>query len=128
MKAAPFSLAEAEHLCKHWHTLIGEPFDNESKAVIDCIAIAPFDQLNREKFIAYYLLFNDCKKALSFEYKGLLYAVLVIAVSEDKFQVYNEEITMWLTRNNYMDQVCSSPTYCDHLPPAPRQPPASGQE
>ena len=99
MKNAPYSLFEAQQICHKWQNIVGKPFADDNPAVIESIAIAPFDQLSRERFIAYYLLFNDAEVALAHEYKGLLFNVLVIATSDDKYEIFHEDIYPWLAAN-----------------------------
>ena len=100
MKPAPYSLLEAERISTQFQSLAGRPYNQEHGVKIECIAIAPFDQMSREKFIAYYLLFNDHKKALEHEYRGLLYNVLVIAASDDKYEIFHEDIHSWHAKNS----------------------------
>ncbi len=43
-----FSLKEAENLRKEFLYLVGKPFNKECSASIDCIAIAPFDEISKK--------------------------------------------------------------------------------
>ena len=100
MKTAPYTLTEAEKLCTEYQYLVGKPFKKESDATITCVAIAPFDQNSKNRFTIFYLLFDDAETALSHEYKGLLYDVVVIASSpQDRNDLHQEDICTWAAAN-----------------------------
>jgi hypothetical protein len=100
MKAAPYSLPEAEKLCTEYQYLVGKPFSKGTEALISCVAIAPFDQNSKNRFTIFYLLFDDAETALSHEYKGLLYDVVVIASSpKDRNDLLQDSIYTWVTAN-----------------------------
>ena len=100
MKTAPYTLPEAEKLCTEYQYLVGKPFSKASDAVITCVAIAPFDQNSKNRFTIFYLLFDDAETALSHEYKGLLYDVIVIASSpQDRNDLHQEDICTWTNAN-----------------------------
>jgi hypothetical protein len=103
MKKAPYSLAEAEMICKDYQYLIGQSFANGGKAVIECVTITPFDQINKQRFLIFYFLFNNAESALAHEFKGLLYDLIVIARStEDEHELLHEDLTTWLTENKQL--------------------------
>jgi hypothetical protein len=102
MNKPPYSLKEAENLRKEFQYLAGKPFNKECSASIDCIAIAPFDEISKKRFLVYYLLFDDAEMALNHEYKGLLYDVLVLAGSKDHHELLQEDIHKWLAKNKCM--------------------------
>ena len=99
MKSPPFSLAEAKKICAEYQHLVGQQFDPNHTSTIDCIAVAPFDQVNKSRFIIFYLLFEDADLALTNEYKGLLFDVIVIAGSSEKRELQHEDITAWLSKS-----------------------------
>ncbi len=100
MKTAPYTLPEAEKLCTEYQYLVGKPYGKDSDATISCVAIAPFDQNSKNRFTIFYLLFDDAETALSHEYKGLLYDVIVIASSpQDRNDLHQEDIYTWTHAN-----------------------------
>jgi hypothetical protein len=100
MKKAPYSLAEAEKLCREYQFLVGRSFASDSDAVIECVTVTPFDEISRKRFLIFYFLFNNAQSALSHEYKGLLYDILVIARSvDDEHELLQEDLTTWLNEN-----------------------------
>jgi hypothetical protein len=100
MKAAPYTLPEAEKICTEYQYLVGKPFGNSNDATISCVAIAPFDQNSKNRFTIFYLLFDNAETALTHEYKGLLYDVIVIASSpEDRNDLLQENIYTWTDAN-----------------------------
>ena len=100
MKKSPYSLQEAQKLCAEYQYLNGQNFAPGSNAVIECITICPFDEASRQRFLIYYFLFNSPDSALSHEYNGLLYDVLVIARSvTDEHELLQEELHTWLAEN-----------------------------
>ena len=101
MKTAPYTLPEAEKLCTEYQFLVGKRFNKDSDATITCVAIAPFDQYSKNRFTIFYLLFDDAETALSHEYKGLLYDVIVIASSpQDRNDLHQEDIHTWTNANS----------------------------
>ncbi len=100
MKAAPYTLPEAEKICTEYQYLVGKPFSKNDSAVISCVAIAPFDENSKNKFTIFYLLFDDAETALSHDYKGLLYNVVVIASApHDRNDLKQDSVALWLTSN-----------------------------
>lgn len=101
MKRAPYSLPEAEKLCMDYQFLVGRSFTSDSNAVIECVTISPFDEISRKRFLIYYFLFNNAESALSHEYKGLLYDIIVIARSvEDAHELLQEDLYTWIGEND----------------------------
>lgn len=98
MKQPPYSLADAENICKEFQHLAGQPFSSDNINSIDCVVIAPFDQVNRNRFIIYYLLFDDAQVALQQDYMGLLFDVLVIAGGKEAQELHHESIYEWLVK------------------------------
>jgi hypothetical protein len=100
MKKAPYSLPEAEALCREHQFLVGRSFAADSNAVIECVTISPFDEISRKRFLIYYFLFNNAESALSHEYKGLLYDIIVIARSvDDEHELLQEDLSTWMLEN-----------------------------
>jgi len=114
MKSAPYSLSEAKKIAADFQYLIGQHYDQTHSSTIDCIAIAPFDQLNKSRFIIYYLLFEDAELALTNEYKGLLFDVLVIAGSTEKKELQHEDICTWLSKNKTGNELMMAASGAHH--------------
>lgn len=98
MKKAPYSLTEAEALCKEYQFLAGQPFAKDTDEIIEFITVAPFDEENKNRFIICFLLFNDPETALACDYRGLLFDVLVVGRSENKDGLVHENLHTWLSR------------------------------
>lgn len=97
MKRAPYSLPEAQRLCTDYSHLVGQPFGRGSDAIIESVVVAPFDEASRKRFLIFYFLFNNAESALSQEYKGLLFDVLVIARSvTDEHELQQLDLHAWL--------------------------------
>jgi hypothetical protein len=96
----PYSLQKAEQLCKEYQHLQGQCFSNDTQAAIDCIAVAPFDAENKNRFIVYYLLFDDANIALRQDYQGLLFDVIVIAGAKEGCEMLHESLDVWLAKNS----------------------------
>ncbi|MES2703190.1 MAG: hypothetical protein V4649_11150 [Bacteroidota bacterium] len=96
MKRPPYTHAEAAQLCADFQHLTGEPYSCSNNAAIECVAVVPFDELNKQKFIVYYHLLNDPVLALTHEYKGLLFDVLVLATYEDKCDLLHASLHSWV--------------------------------
>ncbi len=100
MKKPPYSLEEAELLCKEYQHLVGQPFSGDSKLMIECVTVTPFDEGNKKRFLIFYFLFNNAESALSQEYKGLLFDIIVIARSmEDEHELLQEDLYTWVHEN-----------------------------
>jgi hypothetical protein len=99
MKNAPYSLAEAEQLTHEYQYLTGQRFRSEGNTTIECVTVAPFDEINKKRFIICYLLFNDPLVALKHDYKGLLFDVLVVAASANRQELEHESLVTWLAKN-----------------------------
>ncbi len=114
MKKPPYSLSEAENICKEFQSLAGQRFNAETDATIDCITVSPFDQINKNRFIIYYLLFDDAQIALQQDYQGLLFDVIAIAGSKEGQEMLHEDLHTWLTRNKSLP---CHPIEMTHLAP-----------
>ena len=114
MKQAPYSLEEAIQICGEYNYLTGQAFDPSMpiNSTIDCVAVVPFDNVNKRRFLIYYLLFNDAQSALNHEYKGQVYDVLVIARStEDENDMLHESLHTWLDKNRNLIHIQQPSVY-----------------
>lgn len=96
MKNAPYTLIEAEKIHSKYQSLIGQKFDNDSDDLIDCVAIAPFDEVSKNRFTIFYLLFDDAEMALNHEYRGFLYDVMVVAGTSETGDARFKSLNLWL--------------------------------
>ena len=96
----PYSLIEAQKLCKEFQHLVGAPFE-KNNGMIQAVTVSPFDMGHKQRFFAYYLLYdNDAAKALE-EYNGSLYDVIILAGTDDGHLV-NESLNAWALKNNIL--------------------------
>lgn len=103
MQRLPYTFEQAKVICASLQHIVGSPFDPELHTTgnIECVAITPFDQINKKKFLLFYVLLEDAKAALEQEYKGLLFDVIVIArgLGNDTEIMYYD-VDTWLSKNN----------------------------
>jgi len=113
MQRLPYTLNEANEVCKKLQYLIGHTFDLSEPGFgnVECIAVTPFDQINKKKFFLYYMLVGDAQLALTGEYKGLLFDICIIARSEyDCNDIKHYDIDTWLQKNNLeIDDLLNAP-------------------
>jgi hypothetical protein len=105
MKNAPYSLTEAEKHSLEYKHLTGQPFKPDTDTTIECVTVAPFDEISKNRFILYYLLFDNPQIALNHDYKGLLFDVLVLASSPNKRELEHESLATWLANNSALVKV-----------------------
>jgi hypothetical protein len=98
MKSAPYTKTEAEIKCSEYQYLVGQQFREGLCATIDCVVVAPFDEENKNRFMVYFLLFNDASMALSHDYNGKLFDILIIAKSDDQMEMVHDNLYSWLTK------------------------------
>jgi hypothetical protein len=98
MNSGPYTLQEAEKLCKEFQYLVGMPFAKGSNVPIQSVTPAPTGQVNRERFIIYYLLLNNPADALKQAAGTSGYDILIFAGSEEQ-QLLNESLDSWLDKN-----------------------------
>src|ERR1700744_6169652 len=97
MKKAPYTLQAAELLCKEYQYLVGRKFAATSDLTIECITVTPFDEINKKRFLIFYFLFNNAESALSHEYRGFLFDIIVIGRSQhDGHELLQEDLYVWL--------------------------------
>ena len=100
MKKAPYSLEEAEQMCKEYQHLVGQPFADSSDLIVECVTVTPFDEVNKKRFLIFYFLFNNAESALSHEYQGLLFDIIVIGRSvNDEHELLQEDLYTWIHEN-----------------------------
>lgn len=101
MKNAPYSFCDAENIAREYGHLVGQPFGSERKYIIDCVVVTPFDELNKSRFLQMYMLCGDSVDALSGDYLGLLFDILVIGRAiDDEMDLVQERLSTWLGANS----------------------------
>ena len=90
MKRKSLSLIQAKAICRDFQHLVGKEFDENGK-IIECIAVSPYDDINKWIFSQYFLEKRNCIDALKY-YAGPYYDVLVIAAPQlgDKICTYTD--------------------------------------
>lgn len=97
MKQAPYTYLEAKSLSGENQQIIGLSYDN-GDAVVDTVVVTPYDQNSKNRFLMLYLMLNDADAALSLDYSGTQYDVMVISGSANangmqQTSLYNWHIT-----------------------------------
>ncbi len=109
MKQPPYSYAEAKKICEEFQSLTGQAYCNSGNAVIDLVAMAPFDHFRKNRFIMIYLMLNDAKAALEMDYTGLQYDVIVMSGSISEKGLQHQDLYSWLNANETHDMVLDMP-------------------
>ena len=94
----PLSLTEAQDLCEKFQYLVGTPF-NSNDGTINAVVITPFDSGHKQRFLAFYHLYDrDAALALA-EYSGPLFDVQILASAPDDIEL-SESLYAWASKNN----------------------------
>lgn len=112
MKHIPYGLNDARQLCNKLQHIIGMTFDPELPEMgpVECVAVSPFDQNNKKRFLLFYLLTDDAEKALEAEYLGLLYDVIVIARSSEILtDIMQYDLETWTSKNSLSLEEITTP-------------------
>lgn len=83
METKYFTLAQAEAICRRYQHLVNKPLNADKGWLIDCIAVAPADNLNQWLFAHSYMDLGDPVAARLF-YKHNTYDVIAISVYDRK--------------------------------------------
>ena len=87
----PYSLEQAKHLQSRYKGCIGAAFEESRTVLIDDIAVVPFEQASRQRFLLYYMVVGKkAQEQILQEYKGLLFDVLIIARNERGELIYRD--------------------------------------
>lgn len=79
----PYSLEQAKYLQNLYKGFIGAEFEENRNVLVEEIAIVPFEQVSRQRFILYYMVVGKQAQAQVLqEYKGLLFDILLVARNE----------------------------------------------
>ena len=104
MTRHPLTLAQATALCENHNHLIGRRFDRTGSATIECLAIAPFDDINQHILMSQLREMEDYNGALQ-NYGGCLFEVIVIARSpEVGAQFLYKRLRDYLTEMNGIEK------------------------
>lgn len=98
---APYSLEEAEVLCQEFQCLIGKAFEAGKELIIKDLVVAPYSQTSKMRFLMCYVLFDDPRTALEYDYAGSRYEVLVLAGTPGQEDMFHEPLDIWLGKNMY---------------------------
>ena len=104
----PYSLLEAEILRSEFQNLVGTFSDNIA-ATVEAVVITPFDQPSKQRYFLFYHLFdNDAQAALTHEYTGFFFDVVIVAKDSNGSFVY-EDLNSWFMKNNYESEYPACP-------------------
>lgn len=102
----PYSLEQARSLQDLCKGFVGAEFDEKGVLVND-IAIVPFDQAHRQRFILYYMVMgNAAQETVLEEYKGFLFNVLVLA-QDEAGQLLYKELCSYINGSNHPEKLIS---------------------
>ena len=108
MKLPPYTLQEAKNLCAGYQSITGMPFDDEGNNTIDMVIVTPYDQNSKNRFLMLYLMLNDANAALSLDYSGNQYDVIVVSGSATAIGMQQKSLCMWHKAN---EQCCVDDTH-----------------
>ena len=100
MKLPPYTLQEAKDLCAEHQSITGMPFNENEDAVIDMVIVSPYDQNSKNRFLMLYVMLNDANAALSLDYSGNKYDVLVVTGSATTVSMHNMSLSTWHQAND----------------------------
>jgi hypothetical protein len=112
MNRQPLNRKEAEELCESYRWLVGRRFntDPEDTTTVECVAVAPYDDINKYIFIAQYKDCQDVAKALNL-YEGEVFDVVVIAqVISERIKVLVTDLRTYLEEQKIADTTQSTET------------------
>ena len=95
MKHPPYNYQEAKELSGEYQHIIGLSYDRKQTAVVDMVVVAPHDQNSRNRFLMLYLMLNDADAALSLDYSGSQYDVMVISGSANATSMQQCSLCDW---------------------------------
>jgi hypothetical protein len=99
MKLPPYTLQEAKDLCAEYQLVTGMPFEEGNNATIDMVIVTPYDQNSTNRFLMLYLMLNDANAALSLDYSGNQYDVIVVSGSATTTGLQQTSLCIWHKAN-----------------------------
>ena len=94
----PYTLDKAKKIREEFNYIIGTSLNGDA-ALIEYLAITPFDEENKQRFFLYYLIMGEsAQEAILNEYKGFLFDIVVVARTPNGVLV-KEMMSDWLSRN-----------------------------
>jgi hypothetical protein len=115
MKLPPYTLKEAKELCVEYQHIVGLPFNDTCHGNVDMVLVTPYDQNSKNRFLMIYLMLNDANAALSLDYSGNNYDVLVIAGSAASIGMQQMSLCAWLQAH---DKCCVAEGETSEIVPA----------
>lgn len=95
MKQPPYSYHEAKSLSGEYQHIIGLSYDANTGAAVDMVVVAPYDQNSKNRFLMLFLMLNDADSALSLDYSGSQYDVMVISGSANANGMLHTSLYDW---------------------------------
>ncbi|WP_345082846.1 hypothetical protein [Nemorincola caseinilytica] len=99
MKLPPYTYHEAKALSGEHQHIVGLSYDQQCTTTVDMVVVAPHDQNSRNRFLMLYLMLNDADAALSLDYSGTQYDVMVISGSSNVSGMQQCSLHQWLTQD-----------------------------
>jgi hypothetical protein len=96
MKLPPYTFSEARTLKEKHQHIIGLSYDADEKSAVDMVVVAPYEPASRNRFLMLFLMLNDAEAALSLDYNGNQYDVIVISGSADANGMQHRNLHNWL--------------------------------
>lgn len=100
MQHPPYTYKEAKELSGEYQHIIGLSYDQSCTCTIDMVVVAPHDQNSRNRFLMIYLMLNDADAALSLDYSGTQYDVVVISGAANANGMQQMSLHKWLKHHD----------------------------
>jgi hypothetical protein len=112
MKQPPYSYHEAKSLSGEYQNLIGLSYDATANKAIDMVVVTPYDQNSKNRFLMLFLMLNDADAALSLDYSGSQYDVMVISGSASTNSMVHTSLHDWHFANGKkeIEELCGEYT------------------
>jgi hypothetical protein len=96
----PFSRRQANLIVRDFEHLVGASIEGQPDFYhpIECIAIAPWDEINKWIFLQFYMDSRDAKEAIT-HYKNNFFDVILIARFKDKDWVTYRDLRSYCLHN-----------------------------
>jgi hypothetical protein len=111
MERGPLTLQQAQQLREHFIHLVGKPLNSDpgDGLIVNCVAVVPYDEVNKYIFILDYRECDNLESAIAF-YESWLFDVEVISrVVSDKVQIFHKDLRTYLKERNIPLPDISSP-------------------
>ena len=92
----PLTLRQAQNLARDYQDLVGQSFtQNDPCEHIECVAVAPYDEINKWIFVAYYTELKCPDQSIAY-YTGHFYDVIVMAWSVSEGRYIYKDLKVYL--------------------------------